>query len=280
MTQAENQAAGATNPTPAPAAPAATAPMVASLPLAGPPQAPAVEGAAAGPTTVLLIAAHPDDPEFSSAGTIAKWVAAGLRVVYIMVTSGDKGTPDKTMTNARLSSTREQEQLAAAHEVGVEEVVFLRFPDGLVQPDLKLRGEITRQIRRYQPYAVLVHDPITLFYNNQFINHPDHRAVGTATVDAIYPTARDPLQYPEQITDEGLEPHKVKEIWLWGSDQPTVVSDISDEIERKVAALTHHATQVGPPAELAERIRTRAAEVGAQAGVPYGEAYRRVIMRA
>lgn len=280
MTQAENQAAGATNTTSAPAAPTAAAPVVATLPLAGPPQAPAVAGAAAGPTTVLLIAAHPDDPEFSSAGTITKWVAAGLRVVYIMVTSGDKGTPDKTMTNARLSSTREQEQLAAAHEVGVEEVVFLRFPDGLVQPDLKLRGEITRQIRRYQPYAVLVHDPITLFYNNQFINHPDHRAVGTATVDAIYPTARDPLQYPEQITDEGLEPHKVKEIWLWGSDAPTVVSDISEQIEQKIAALTHHATQVGPPAELAERIRTRAAEVGAQAGVAYGEAYRRVVMRA
>jgi len=279
-TGAADTAGSGTDTTGATAGQGPATPVVATLPLVGPPQAPAVEGAAAEPTTVLLIAAHPDDPEFSSAGTIAKWVAAGLRVVYVMVTSGDKGTPDKTMTNARLSSTREQEQLAAAREVGVEEVVFLRFPDGLVQPDLKLRGEITRQIRRFQPYAVLVHDPITLFYNNQFINHPDHRAVGTATVDAIYPTARDPLQYPEQITDEGLEPHKVKEIWLWGTDQPTVVSDISDVIERKIAALAHHATQVGPPAELAERIRTRASEVGAQAGVPYGESYRRVVMRA
>jgi LmbE family N-acetylglucosaminyl deacetylase len=250
------------------------------LEVVGPPQAPAPEdGSPAGPTTVLLIAAHPDDPEFSSAGTIAKWVAAGLRVVYVLVTSGDKGTPDKTMTNARLSSAREQEQLAAAREVGVEEVVFLRFPDGLVQPDLKLRGEITRQIRRYQPYAVMVHDPLTLFYNNQFINHPDHRAVGTATVDAIYPTARDPLQYHEHIAEEGLDPHKVKEIWLWGTDQPTVVSDISETIERKIAALTHHATQVGPPDQLAERIRTRAAEIGALAGVPDGEAYLRLVMR-
>ncbi|HUS14325.1 MAG TPA: PIG-L deacetylase family protein, partial [Chloroflexia bacterium] len=211
------------------------------LELIGPPQAPAVDGAPAEPTTALLIGAHPDDAEFSSAGTMAKWVAAGVHVVYVVVTSGDKGTADKTMTNARLSSTREQEQLAAAREVGVEEVVFLRYPDGLVQPDLQLRGDICRQIRRYRPYAVLVHDPITLFHGNQFINHPDHRAVGTATVDAIYPTARDPLQYPEQITDEGLEPHKVKEIYLWGSEEPNVASDISETIDRKIAALTHHA---------------------------------------
>src|SRR5689334_14737432 len=161
---------------------AATLPAPAPLEVVGPPQAPAVEGQPEGPTTVLLIGAHPDDAEFSSAGTIAKWVAAGLHVVYVVVTSGDKGTADKTMTNARLSNTREQEQVAAAREAGVEEVVFLRFPDGLVQPDLKLRGEITRLIRRYRPYAVMVHDPLTMFYNNQFINHPDHRAVGTATV--------------------------------------------------------------------------------------------------
>ncbi|MGI8586361.1 MAG: PIG-L family deacetylase [Candidatus Nephthysia bennettiae] len=250
------------------------------LEIAGIPQAPPAEGVPAEPTTVLLIAAHPDDPEFSSAGTVAKWVKAGLHVVYVLVTSGDKGTADKAMTNARLSSAREEEQLAAAREVGVEEVVFLRYPDGLVQPDLKLRGDITRQIRRYRPYVVMVHDPLTLFYSNQFINHPDHRAVGTATVDAIYPTARDPLQYPEQITEEGLEPHKVKEIWLWGSDQPTVVSDISEVIDSKIAALRHHATQVGPPEALDERIRTRAGESGALAGVPYGESYRRVVMRA
>jgi LmbE family N-acetylglucosaminyl deacetylase len=252
------------------------------LEVVGPPQAPAVEGAPAGPTTVLLVAAHPDDPEFSSGGTVAKWIAAGVRVVYVLATSGDKGTPDKTMTNARLSSTREQEQLAAAREVGIPEddVVFLRFPDGLLQPDLALRGAITRQIRRFRPYAVLVHDPITVFHANQFINHPDHRAVGMATVDAIYPTARDPLQYPEQITEEGLEPHKVKEIYLWGSEHPTVVSEIGDTLDRKLAALRHHASQVGLATDLEERIRSRAAEAGALGGVPYGEIYRRVVMRA
>jgi LmbE family N-acetylglucosaminyl deacetylase len=270
----------ATNTTGVAPAQAATLPAPAPLEVVGPPQAPPVEGQPEGPTTVLLIGAHPDDAEFSSAGTVAKWVAAGLHVVYVVVTSGDKGTADKSMTNARLSSTREQEQVAAAREAGVEEVVFLHFPDGLVQPDLKLRGEITRLIRRYRPYAVMVHDPLTMFYNNQFINHPDHRAVGTATIDAIYPTARDPLQYPEQITAEGLEPHKVKEIYLWGSDQPNVVSDITETLDKKIAALKHHASQIGLPEELAERIRTRAAETGALAGVPYGESYRRVVMRS
>jgi LmbE family N-acetylglucosaminyl deacetylase len=280
MTEPERAVTGATNTTGATAFQTPAAPPPAPLELIGPPQAPAVEGRPPEPTTVLLIAAHPDDPEFSSGGTMAKWTAAGVRVVYVLVTSGDKGTADKTMTNARLSSAREQEQIAAAHEAGVEEVVFLRFPDGLVQPDLKLRGELTRQIRRFRPYAVVVHDPLTMFHNNQFINHPDHRAVGTATIDAIYPTARDPLQYPEQITEEGLEPHKVKEIYLWGSDQPNVVSDITETIEKKIAALSHHATQVGPVGELADRIRQRAAETGAPAGVSFGESYRRVVMRS
>src|SRR5690349_9456648 len=181
MTEPERAVTGATNTTGATAFQTPVAPTSTPLELVGPPQAPAVEGQPAEPTTVLLVAAHPDDPEFSSGGTMAKWVAAGVHVVYVLVTSGDKGTADKTMTNARLSSAREQEQLAAAREVGVEEVVFLRFPDGLVQPDLQLRGEITRQIRRFRPYAAMVPDPLPLFSNNQFTNHPDNRARGPAT---------------------------------------------------------------------------------------------------
>jgi LmbE family N-acetylglucosaminyl deacetylase len=250
------------------------------LPVIGPPlPEPADEGPAAQ-RTVLLIGAHPDDPDFSSAGTVALWVAAGLRVVYVVVTSGDKGTPDRTMTNERLVTTREAEQIAAAAEAGVTDVVFLRFPDGEVLPDLALRGAITREIRRWQPYAVMTHDPLTMFYNNAFINHPDHRAVGTATIDAIYPTARDPLQFYSHILEEGLEPHKVKEIYIFGTESPTVVVDISSTIDRKLAALHHHASQIGDPAALDERIRQRAAETGALGGVPYGEAFRRIIMRA
>jgi LmbE family N-acetylglucosaminyl deacetylase len=227
---------------------------------------------------VLLVAAHPDDPEFSSAGTVANWVRDGIEVVFVVVTSGDKGTPDHTMTGERLSSMREEEQRAAAARLGVTRVHFLRFPDGELTPGLELRGAITRMIRMHKPYVVMTHDPLTLFYNNEFINHPDHRAVGQATVDAIYPTARDPLQFAEQ-TREGLEPHKVKEIFLWGSDQPNVVVDIGDTIQDKVEALKFHASQVGNTEDLEERIKTRAAQVAEGAGLRYGEVFRRVVMR-
>ncbi len=228
---------------------------------------------------VLLVAAHPDDPEFSSAGTVANWVRDGIEVAFVLVTSGDKGTPDHTMTGERLSSMREEEQRAAAARIGVTNVIFLRFPDGELTPGLELRGAITRMIRTFKPYAVMTHDPLTLFYNNEFINHPDHRAVGQATVDAIYPTARDPLQFPEQ-TREGLEPHKVKEIYLWGSDEPNVVVDISDTIQDKVEALMSHVSQVGTADDLEERIKTRAAQVAEPAGLRYGEAFRRIVMRS
>lgn len=227
---------------------------------------------------VLLVAAHPDDPEFSSAGTVAQWVRAGIEVVFVLATSGDKGTPDREMTGERLSSQREDEQRAAAARLGVETVEFLRFPDGELTPSLELRGAITRMIRKYRPYAVITHDPLALFYNNEFINHPDHRAVGLATVDAIYPTARDPLQFIEHIR-EGLEPHKVKELYLWGNEQPNVWVDISDSIEDKVEALKLHKSQVGEAVELAERIKMRAAQVAEPQGARYAEAFRRVVMR-
>lgn len=259
--------------TPAPDAPATL------LPTFNPPLADPGEDGTVEQRTVLVIGAHPDDPDFSSAGTAALWVAAGLRVVYVVVTSGDKGTPDHTMTHERLISLREAEQVAAAAESGVKDVVFLHFRDGELMPDMDLRGAITREIRRWKPYAVLVHDPTTVFYNNAFINHPDHRAVGFATVDAIYPTARDPLQFNSHIVDEGLEPHKVKEIYLFGSDSPTGVVDISSTIEAKIAALRHHVTQIGEADAMAERVRIRAAETGALGGVPYAESFRRIVMR-
>ena len=228
---------------------------------------------------VLLIGAHPDDPEFSSGGTTALWTRAGLEVIFVVATSGDKGTPDKEMTGDRLSRMREEEERAAAARLGVTEVVFLRFPDGELTPSLELRGAITRLIRLYKPYAVMTHDPLTLFYNNEFINHPDHRAVGLATVDAIYPTARDPLQFNEHIR-EGLEPHKVKEIYLFGSESPNVLVDISETIEDKVEALKMHVTQVGPPEELADRVKSRSAMIAEPHGLQYAEAFRRIVMRA
>ncbi|HEX8599985.1 MAG TPA: PIG-L deacetylase family protein [Chloroflexia bacterium] len=227
---------------------------------------------------VLLVAAHPDDPEFSSAGTVARWVRAGIEVIFVVATSGDKGTPDRSMTNERLSNLREDEQRAAAARLGVTTVEFLRFGDGELMPNMELRGAVTYMIRKYRPYAVMTHDPLTLFYNNEFINHPDHRAIGQATVDAIYPTARDPLQFPDHIR-EGLEPHKVKEIYLWGTEEPNILIDITETIEDKIEALKLHVTQVGEAVELGNRIKTRASQIGEPYGIAYAEAYRRVVMR-
>lgn len=265
--QAANQAAPSTAQTP---------PMPTMTPLLRP--GPADAELEPEQRRVLLVAAHPDDPEFSSAGTVANWVRSGIEVVFVLATSGDKGTPDRSMTNERLSSKREDEQKAAAARVGVTEVVFLRFPDGELTPSLQLRGAVTQMIRRYKPYAVMTHDPLTLFYNNEFINHPDHRAIGQATIDAIYPTARDPLQFPEHL-QEGLEPHKVKEIYLWGTDQPNVLVDISDTIEDKIEALKLHVSQVGEATELADRIKQRAAQLAEPHGIKYAEAFRRIVMR-
>ncbi|HEX9987651.1 MAG TPA: PIG-L deacetylase family protein [Chloroflexia bacterium] len=260
-----------------PTAGTTTAPQAATLtPIVRP--GPADEELPEENRRVLLVAAHPDDPEFSSAGTVANWVRSGIQVIFVLATSGDKGTPDKEMTGDRLSNQREDEQRAAAARIGVTEVVFLRFPDGELTPSLELRGAVTKMIRLYKPYAVMTHDPLTLFYNNEFINHPDHRAIGQATVDAIYPTARDPLQFNEHIR-EGLEPHKVKEIYLWGTDQPNVLVDISDTIEDKVEALKLHVSQVGTATELAERVKQRAAQIAEPHGLAYAEAFRRVVMR-
>lgn len=278
MANKDQEQSGSTGPAPQPAA------QTLSVPAAG--QSTTTHIHRPGPDggleedqrRVLLVAAHPDDPEFSSAGTVANWRQHGIEVVFVLATSGDKGTPDKEMTGDRLSRQREEEQRAAAAKLGVNEVVFLRFPDGELTPSLELRGAITRMIRKYKPYAVMTHDPVTLFYNNEFINHPDHRAIGQATVDAIYPTARDPLQFNEQI-QEGLEPHKVKEIYLWGSDQSNVVVDIGDTIELKVEALKLHRSQVGEAVELAERVKTRAAQVAEPHGLRYAEAFRRIVMR-
>ena len=228
---------------------------------------------------VLLVAAHPDDPEFSSGGTVAVWVRAGIEVIYVLATSGDTGTPDRDMTGERLSTQREDEQRAAAARLGVKEVVFLRFPDGELTPSLELRGAVTRVIRQYKPYAVMTHDPLTLFYNNEFVNHPDHRAIGQATVDAIYPTARDPLQFNEHIR-EGLEPHKVKEIYIFGTEHPNVLVDISSTIEDKIEALKLHVSQVGTAEELPERIKTRSAQLAEPHGLAFAEGFRRVVMRA
>jgi LmbE family N-acetylglucosaminyl deacetylase len=233
-------------------------------------------GQSAQPVRVLVIAAHPDDPEFGCGGTSARWAAEGREVYYLVCTRGHKGSSHTDMTTERLIELREREQRAAGAVVGAKEVNFLPFTDGELTPDLEFRKAIVREIRRVRPDVVCTHDP-TVYYTAGSINHPDHRAVGTATLDSVYPTARDRLNFPEH-EEAGLLPHKVKEVYLWGSAAPNEWVDISSTIDRKIAALRHHETQVGQATEMDKRIRERARVVGEPQGIPHAEAFFKITM--
>jgi LmbE family N-acetylglucosaminyl deacetylase len=223
--------------------------------------------------TYVLVVAHPDDSEFSSAGTVARLKNAGKRVVLIQVTSGDKGSPERDIDPAELARRREAEELEAARRLGMDEVVFLRCPDGSLMPDLDLREKIVRMIRAHKPDVIITHDPF-----RPYALHPDHRAVGLATTDAVYPTARDALYFPEHLK-EGLEPHKTAEIWFFGPEHPDKIVDITDTFDRKIEALRAHESQVGAAEELESRMRDRAREVAADEPFELGEAFKVVQMR-
>jgi len=229
------------------------------------------------PERVLVVAAHPDDIEFGAAGTVARWVVEGATVRYLLVTRGDKGSDDPDTDVAALVRLREAEQRAAADELGVEGVDFLDEPDGQVEPSLALRERITRAIRSYRPEVVMTHDPTVLFVNNEWVNHPDHRAVGQATVDAVFPTARDPLNFRDHL-DDGLGPWKVAELYLWSTNEANQLVDIGGTMERKVAALAHHASQFRAFDDVARWVRRRSEELGERAGYRAAEGFRRVTL--
>lgn len=222
---------------------------------------------------VMAIVAHPDDAEFSCAGTLAKFAAEGKRTYIVVCTAGNKGTPDPQMTGADLAAIREREQRASSAVLGVAETVFLGNPDGELFPTLEFREQIVRQLRTYRPDIVITHDPF-----RPYSLHPDHRAVGITTTDAIYPTARDAIYFPQHY-QQGLQPWKVGEIWYYGAKKSDLYIDISQTFDRKIEALTKHESQVGKATELAERMRQRAEEVGKEGGVPLGEAFKVVKMR-
>jgi LmbE family N-acetylglucosaminyl deacetylase len=229
------------------------------------------------PERVLVVAAHPDDIEFGAAGTVARWVAEGAVVRYLIVTRGDKGSDDPQADIDALTRLRETEQRAAAAELGVDGVDFLDEPDGQVEPSLALRERITYAIRAFRPEVVMTHDPTVLFVNNEWVNHPDHRAVGQVTVDAVFPTARDPLNFRQHL-DEGLDAWKVAELYLWSTNEANQLVDIGTTIERKVAALARHASQFRHFDDVARWVRRRSEELGERAGYRAAEGFRRVTL--
>jgi LmbE family N-acetylglucosaminyl deacetylase len=187
----------------------------------------------------MAIVAHPDDIDFGCAGTIAKWTRHGTHVVYVIVTSGNSGTHDPAFTKESLAQVREQEQRAAAAVCGVTDVEFLHYNDGEVMPTLELRKDLVRMIRKHKPEIVISMDPTVMWNGSDYINHPDHRAVAVATLDAIAPVAAMPLMYPELGA-----PHNVHEVWIQWTEKPDVFIDISETIELKMEALRQHKTQV------------------------------------
>ncbi len=221
------------------------------------------------PITVLCVVAHPDDVDFGIAGTTTTLTAAGHRVVYCLVTSGQAGGSDPSVSRSDMATLREAEQRAAAEVVGVSELHFLGFPDGAVIASLELRKAIARVIRQVRPDRVITQSPIRIL-DRMYSSHPDHLATGEATLNAIYPDARNQFAFPELLNDEGLEPHAVPEVWLTASQEPDTYVDITDTIDSKIEALLCHQSQMSEPDKMTIMIRHWAAEIAKAAGFPDG----------
>jgi len=221
------------------------------------------------PASVLVIAAHPDDIDFGSAGTIATWTDAGASVSYCLVTSGEAGGSDRSVSRAEMVTIRQAEQTAAAKQVGVHDLRFLGYPDGRVEPTLLLRRDLARVIRQARPERVVCPSP-ERNYARLGIGHPDHRAVGSAALDAVYPDARNPFAFPELLAEEGLEPWVVRELWVAGSPTPNHYVDVTATFARKMAALRCHVSQIADADGLEQRLRGSLASIAATAGLPDG----------
>ena len=218
---------------------------------------------------ILVVTAHPDDVDFGSAGTIAQWTDAGLQVSYCIVTNGEAGGSDLTVPRPEMAAIRQAEQTAAAKQVGVTDLHFLGYPDGRVEATLGLRRDLARMLRMLRPDRVVCPSP-DRNYARFGTSHPDHRAVGAAALDAIYPDARNPFAFPELLADEKLEPWTVREVWIAGGPTPTDYVDITDTLPRKLAALRCHISQLPDPDGLEERLRGWLSRSAAQGGLPEG----------
>jgi LmbE family N-acetylglucosaminyl deacetylase len=229
------------------------------------------------PQNILMILAHPDDPEFFCGATIARWTKSGHQVSYWLLTCGEKGSQDPEFNPQELCKNRFEEQRSAAASLGVFRVNFLSYPDGGLQPDLELRKEITRIIRSEKPDVLVTCDPTYFFSGENRINHPDHRAAGQAVVEAVFPAAGNPLYYPELLRDEGLLPHTPKEVWISISQQPNLILDVTDLWELKIQALCEHRSQIGEKEAFISRMRSRHTPESSLENPRYEEVFRRIV---
>ncbi len=221
----------------------------------------------------MVVMAHADDAEWGCAGTVAKWCAEGWEVVYVLCTDGSKGSADPQVTSEELTKIRRQEQLNAGKVLGLREVVFLEYPDSMLEPTLELRRDIAREIRRYRPDVLICMSPVRQLTEDGYMGHPDHFAAGEAALSAVFPTARDRLTFPE-LLQEGLEPHKVREVWVAEYGEPDHYVDVSDYMDTAVKALKQHETQVDE-ADADTYMRQWRSRTGEKVGFEYAEAFKR-----
>jgi LmbE family N-acetylglucosaminyl deacetylase len=229
------------------------------------------------PARFMVIVAHPDDADFGPAATAAAWIDAGSEGWLVCCTSGDAGAEDPDTDPLELAALREREQRAAAAVVGYAGITFLHQPDGALANDLALREQLVREIRTFRPDAVLATDPEALFHEDSGVNHTDHRAAGVAAVDAVYPAARNPMAFP-WLARQGLAAHRVARMYLFWSNHSNAWIDVSATIDRKVAALREHPSQIQEPEKLDERIREWAAELGQLIGTQAAERFRLIVI--
>jgi LmbE family N-acetylglucosaminyl deacetylase len=228
---------------------------------------------------ILVILAHPDDPEFFCGATLARWAGAGHEIHYFLLTYGDKGFDDENATTDQICAVRQAEQKAAAAIIGVKSVGFLGLGDGLLVPSVDLRREVVRVIRQKKPDILVTCDPTRLFAGDYSINHPDHRYTGQVVLDAVFPAAGNPFFFPELIENEALRPHSPKEVWVSLTDNPNVTLDITDTWEIKIRALKEHKSQIGDPNKFVERMRSRKSERSTEENEYYEEKFRVIKFR-
>lgn len=221
--------------------------------------------------SILVITPHPDDSESSAGGTIARWCAEGKKVVLVVCTDGSKGTSDRSVKPEDLVKTREAETLNAAKVYGLAGVEFLRMPDQGLEDNDEFREKIVRQIRKHKPRILLTVEP-----DRPHFRHRDHYMAGRVSLDAVFPYSRDHLAYPEHL-EEGLETHRVEEVWLFRAEKPDMYVDVTDYFEARQNALHCHLSQVGERSEERDqRTRERLAETGKKIGFPLAESFKRI----
>ncbi len=218
---------------------------------------------------ILVITAHPDDVDFGAAGTVARWTGAGTEVSYCIVTDGDAGGSDHSISRPEMATLRRAEQTAAAKHVGVDTIRFLGYPDGRLEATIELRKDLARVIRQVRPDRLMCPSP-ERNYARLGASHPDHRAAGSAALDAVYPDARNPFAFPDLLGEEGLDAWIVREVWVSGTPAPNHYVDITEVFSRKVAALRAHVSQTGHMDGLEDMLRGWLARSAAQGGLPDG----------